>query len=247
MGKAIKKAQEIAAEAVQTAAQTDGAVVAAATPGVTTSEAAEAVSEAMKAMAAAADPQPAPAVTLDELEGMDMDTFAGDEEETGQRPEWRITDDGCADWAVRKIAEERAELARIKELADAQIQRIEEKVAAAERRCENGTRFLTGKLAEYFHTVPHKVTKTKRSYRLLSGSLTLKLGQPTMKPDDEKLVPYLKAAGLTDLIKTEEKAKWGEYKKQLQIVGASAVDKNTGEIVEGVTVETKPDTFTVDV
>lgn len=174
MGKAIKKAQEIAAEAVQTAAQTDGAVVAAAAPGVTTSEAAAAVSEAMKAMAAAADPQPAPAVTLDELEGMDMDAFAGGEEETGQRPEWRITDDGCADWAVRKIAEERAELARIKELADAQIQRIEEKVAAAERRCENGTRFLTGKLAEYFHTVPHKVTKTKRSYRLLSGSLTLK-------------------------------------------------------------------------
>lgn len=247
MGKAIKKAQEIAAEAVQADVQADEAI--ATVPGTTTAEAAEAIAAATAAMAEAstvpATVEP-PAVTLDELEGMDMDAFA-DGDEAGTRQEWRITDDGCADWAVRKIAEERAELARIKELADAQIQRIEEKVAAAERRCDNGTRFLTSKLAEYFHTVPHKVTKTKQSYRLLSGSLTLKLGQPTMKPDDEKLVQYLKDAGLTDLIKTEEKAKWGEYKKQLQIVGASVVDKNTGEIVEGVTVETKPDTFTVDV
>lgn len=246
MGKAIKKAQEIAAEAVHEAEKVDAAVAAGA-PGVTTQEAAEAVAEAMEAMAAAAEPGPAPAVTLDELEGMDMDTFAQAENEEGERPEWRITDDGCADWAVRKIAEERAELARIKELAEAQIQRIEEKVAAAERRCENGTRFLTSKLAEYFQTVPHKTTKTKHSYRLLSGVLSLKLGQPVMKPDDEKLVQYLKDAGLTDLIKTEEKAKWGELKKRLQIVGASAVDKTTGEIVEGVTVETKPDTFSVDV
>lgn len=68
-----------------------------------------------------------------------------------------------------------------------------------------------------------------------------------MKPDNRKLVQYLKDAGLTGLIKTEEKAKWGEYKKQLQIVGASVVDKNIGEIVEGVTVETKLDTFIVDV
>lgn len=255
MGKAIKKAQEIAAntEGVETTTQTkkeaaEGtqSLTLAASAGVTTEEALEGVVFADKIIQQDAEPEP-PAVTLDELESMDMDAFGQDDAEEAPRPVWRITDDGCADWAVRKIAEERAELARIKELADAQIQRIEEKVAAAERRCENGSRFLTSKLAEYFQSVPHKVTKTKHSYRLLSGSLSLKLGQPTMKPDNEKLVEYLKAAGLTDLIKTEEKPAWGDFKKQLQIVGASAVDKDTGEIVEGVTIETKPDTFTVDV
>ena len=64
---------------------------------------------------------------------------------------------------------EKAELDRIRELADAQIQKIEEKVAAAERRFQNGTRFLTGKLAEYFETVPHKTTKTKASVRLFNN------------------------------------------------------------------------------
>lgn len=238
MGKAITKAKEIAAEAAQTADKTAGGenidqTKETATAG--TNDATEATVEQ------------APAVTLDELESMDMSAFTEDEAEDGPRPAWRITDDGCADWACRKIAEERAELARIRELAEAQIARIEEKVAAAERRCENGTRFLTSKLAEYFETVPHKTTKTKASYRLLSGTLTRKFGGQQMKQDDAALVQFLKASGNLEFIKTEEKPKWGDYKKRLEIVGGSVVDKETGEIVEGVQLIEKPDTFAVDV
>lgn len=241
MGKAITKAKEIAAETKNTTA--------ASAAGITTDEAGKALTEAGAAMAASAaqeEPQ-APAVTLDELEGMDDALWVQEETEDTPRPAWRITDDGCADWACRKIAEEKAELDRIRELADAQIQKIEEKVAAAERRFQNGTRFLTGKLAEYFETVPHKTTKTKASYRLLSGTLTRKFGGTTMKQDDEKLVQFLKGSGQLEFIKTEEKPRWGDFKKRLEIMGGSVVDKETGEIVEGVTVETKPDTFTVDV
>lgn len=208
--------------------------------GMSSSEAAEALAQLGKPEA------PAPSVTLEELEGMD-DALWTQEETEGPRPAWRITDDGCADWACRKIAEEKAELDRIRELAEAQIQKIEEKLAAAERRYENGTRFLTGKLAEYFETVPHKATKTKESYRLLSGTLTRKYGGAQMKQDDAQLVQYLKDSGQLEFIKTEEKPKWGEFKKRLEIMGGSAVDKETGEIVEGVQIIEKPDTFSVDV
>ena len=204
-------------------------------------------SEAAEALALLGKPEaPAPSVTLEELEGID-DALWTQEETEGPRPAWRITDDGCADWACRKIAEEKAELDRIRELAEAQIQKIEEKLAAAERRYENGTRFLTGKLAEYFETVPHKATKTKESYRLLSGTLTRKYGGAQMKQDDAQLVQYLKDSGQLEFIKTEEKPKWGEFKKRLEIMGGSAVDKETGEIVEGVQIIEKPDTFSVDV
>lgn len=240
MGKAITKAKEIAAEAAQAAEKAEGGEVI--TKATETATAAENETTA-------APVEQIPAVTLDELEGMDMSTFWQDETEAedAPRPVWRITDDGCADWACRKIAEERAELARIRELAEAQIARIEEKLAAAERRCENGTRFLTSKLAEYFETVPHKTTKTKASYRLLSGTLTRKFGGASMEKDDSKLVEFLKASGNLDFIKTEEKPKWGEYKKRLEIMGGSVVDTETGEIVEGVKAVEKPDTFTVDV
>lgn len=107
MGKAIKQAKEIAAE-IQENEQT--ATAAAAATEATQQE----------------EPQELPAATLDELEGMDMAAFAYQEQPEGPR-EWRIADDSCADWAVCKIAEERAELARIKALAEEQIARIEEK------------------------------------------------------------------------------------------------------------------------
>ncbi len=186
------------------------------------------------------------AATLDELDALDMDAFSADEP-AGEFMGWRIADDETADWAVAKIAEERTELTRIKALADEQISRIMEKVHAAEKRYENGTAYLTSKLAEYFNTVPHKKTKTTESYRLLSGTLKMKLGGVAMKQDDEKLLEYLKASGNADMIKTTEAPKWGEYKKRLEIVGGQVVDGTTGEIVEGVEVIEKPDNFTVEI
>lgn len=184
--------------------------------------------------------------TLDELEGLDMNVFTADET-TGDFMGWRIANDDTADWAVAKIAEERAELARIKALADEQIGRIMEKVQTAEKRYENGTAYLTSKLAEYFSMVPHKKTKTTESYRLLSGTLKMKLGGVSMKQDDERLLEYLKASGREDMIQTTEKPKWGEFKKNLQIVGGVVIDQSTGEIVEGVEVIENIDKFVVEV
>lgn len=186
------------------------------------------------------------AVTMDELESMTMDDFA-QEDQDGIFRDWRIADDGCADWAVSKIAAERAELDRIKALAKEQIDRIKMKVEAAEKRCEKGTAFLTSKLAQYFETVEHKKTKTQHTYRLLSGRLVKKLGGTALKQDEQKLLEYLKASGQTELIKTEESPRWGDFKKHLQVEGGQVIDTTTGEIVECVSIEEKPDVFTVDV
>ena len=183
---------------------------------------AEQAAEIKEATAAPTAEPEAPAVTLDELEGMDMNMFDVEETESAPHPVWRITDDGCADWACQKIAEEKAELDRITSLADSQIEKIQQRVEAAQRRYENGTRFLT-------------------------GTLVKKIGGRTMKQDDDALLAYLKASDNEDMIQTTEKPKWGEFKKRLEIVGGQIVDKTTGELVEGVQIIEKPDTFTVDV
>ena len=169
-----------------------------------------------------------PSVTLDELDQVDLGAV-----DQGERAPFRITDDRCADWAIRKIAEERGEYSRLKELADQQKAAIDEKVEAARRRMENGTAFLTSCLADFFNTVPHKTTKTTEKYRLLSGTLTLKKGGVKAKQDDAKLVPWLKANGYGNLVKVEESAKWGELKKLLTYTGEIATIESTGEIVEG--------------
>lgn len=202
-----------------------------------------AIAAEQQTAAAEAPAEVLPAVTLDELEQVDLGTV-----EQGERPPlFRITDDRCADWAIRKIAEERSEYNRLKELADQQKAAIDEKVEAARRRMENGTSFLTGCLADFFNTVPHKTTKTTEKYRLLSGTLTLKKGTVKATVDDSKLVPWLRENGYGDLVKVEESAKWGELKKLLAYTGEIATIQSTGEIVEGVTAYETPATFTVDI
>lgn len=182
-----------------------------------------------------------PAATLEDLEEFDLSTIENEE-----RPRWRITDDGCADWAVRKIAEERAEYERLKQLGEQQIEAINEKIEAAKRRFENGTAYLTTCLAEFFGTVPHKVTKTTEKYRLLSGTLTLKKGSVKAEADDAALVPWLRANGMGDYVKVKESAAWGDLKKKLTFVDGVAIMEESGEIVEGVTVTVAPDTFKVE-
>lgn len=170
-----------------------------------------------------------PAATLDELEQVDLGTVA-----EGEHAPFRITDDRCADWAIRKIADE-------------QIAAINEKVAAARKRMENGTSYLTSCLADFFATVPHKETKTTEKYRLLSGTLTFKKGTTKTKLDETKLVPWLKANGYGELVKVEESTRWADLKKLLSYTGDIATLTETGEIVEGVTVYETPGIFTVDV
>lgn len=59
-------------------------------------------------------------------------------------------------------------------------------------------------------------------------------------------MPWLKANGFGDYVKTEESTKWGELKKGLTFVGSVATITETGEIVEGITITEQPDIFKVD-
>ena len=184
-------------------------------------------------------------LTIDVLDDL---TLPGDadpnEVQHGRR--WRISDDGCADWALKKIKAEKDELDRITALAEAEVARLKEQVENAQRRYDQNTRFLTSMLADFFETVPHKKTKTgTESYRLLNGQLVKKPAAAKMQPDDEKLVAWLRESGREDLIKVETKAMWGDLKKQISLVGTIAMIEETGEIVEGIDIVEVPPAFSV--
>lgn len=159
---------------------------------------------------------------------------------------WIIADDAAADWALKKIAEERAERQRLIDLADTEIAILESKKSDVEKRYENNTRFLLEELQRYFGTVTQRQTKTQSTYRLLSGTLKYKHGGAVMKPGAD-LLQFLKDSGREEFIQTEEKPKWSELKKRLAIEGDVVVDTATGEVVEGVTIEDKPGEFIVEV
>lgn len=164
------------------------------------------------------------------------------------KEEFSIENDSCADWAVRCIKKEFEEFERLKVLADEQIAEIQEKLSSAEKRYENKTKYLKSKLKQYFEGVPEKKeTKTKASYRLLSGTLTLKKGGQEYKKDEDALVQYLKSKGMENLIQIKETVKWADLKKQLTIQeDGKVIDTNTGEVLECVSIIEKEDKFDVE-
>lgn len=190
-------------------------------------------------------PQEAEALNIDTIDSL---TLPGDMEPDEDQPSqrWSITDDSCADWALKKIKAEKDELDRLTYLAEQEIASLKKQIEKAQHRYEQNTTFLTTLLSEYFESVPHKKTKTgTESYQLLHGKLVKKPATVKMQPDDEKLVDWLRAAGREDLIKVETKSMWGELKKQITIVGTVAMIEETGEIVEGIDIAEAPATFSV--
>lgn len=159
---------------------------------------------------------------------------------------FHITNDSIADWAVRKIQEEREENKRLHDIAQDQMDGIAAKLHAADSRLNSRTSFLLNRLNEYFDRVPHKETKTTAKYQLLSGALVYK--KPSVKiekVDDDMLVKWLKDSGNKEYIKTVETPAWGDLKKRLTYVGNDVVDTDTGEIVYGARVTAVDGAFDV--
>lgn len=158
-----------------------------------------------------------------------------------------ITDDKTADLALRRIAEELADLNRLSALKNEEIAEINFKFEAARKRLENSVQYYKDKLSEYFSGVKHKVTKTAEKYVLLNGTLKLKRGGVKPKPNNEKLLEWLAANGYTDYIKTEQSPRWGDFKKILDCSGGAAIVRETGEVVDGIDFEEVPDEFDVEI
>lgn len=166
--------------------------------------------------------------------------------ERGYDTKFTITDDGMADWAIRKIADDVHEFERIKAIADSRIMELQIQIEQERQKMESRTSFLRGHLHTYFESVPHKKTQTTESYKLLSGSLVKKVAtQKIVRPDDADLIKYLRENGQGHLIEISEKPAWGEFKKTLQIMDGKVVDTATGEVIDGITVEDVPESFDI--
>jgi hypothetical protein len=158
--------------------------------------------------------------------------------EESTKPTFKITDDGKAQWAIRKIREaEQAKAMWTRHYQD-QLRKLQDSL--------NGDiAYFTRLLEDYFDTCPQHVTKTQAKYKLPDAELIRKAVQPTYICDDDVLVAFLKASKRDTFIKVIEKPDWAEYKKAITLVNGQAVDAETGEIVQGVMVQQNPPVFQV--
>ena len=160
--------------------------------------------------------------------------------------EFIIEDAKMADWAIGKIADERKRTEYYINVAKAEIDALKEKIANAEKKCENSTQFLIGKLGEFLERedVPKKKTKTQLSVSLPAGKIVKKLpkteyfmanGNEVVKSkDNEDFINEIRSIN-NDLIKTKEEVDWSTLKKSLATDDEGDVYiKDTGEYIESL-------------
>ena len=150
-----------------------------------------------------------------------------------------IETDSQAEWALKKIRELTQDRDRFLDHYNAEIKRVE-----IEYGREHG--YFVGLLSRYFETRPVRPTATQAVYRLPGGKLIKKFAKQDYEHDDAVLTQALAGSEYVEEV-TTQKLHWGEFRKRLRIVDGRAVNKETGEIVEGVTIVDKPGSFIVEV
>lgn len=154
-----------------------------------------------------------------------------------------------ADWAISKIAEERARAEFFINCAKEEKARLDNQIKDAEKKLENATSFLTSKLAQFLEKeeVPKKETKTQISVTLPAGKIVKKLPKTefvmqggedvTKHKSDENFIKEIKGID-ESFIKQTEEVIWGDLKKKLAVDDDGGVYvKDTGEYIESITTQ----------
>ena len=156
--------------------------------------------------------------------------------------EFRITDDSTADWAIEQINDDREERDRMLSLVKEKMERLEEKRQLYIVNFEENTSYLRAKLMDYFMTVKTQDTKTMKKYKLVSGTLVLKKQQHVYERGEGALLAWAETT-VPELVTVKKEVSWADLKKQADVSGDKLL--LDGEIIPGVTVIERPDTFEV--
>lgn len=168
---------------------------------------------------------------LDQQEGVEERGFVVDNEQK-------------ANWALRKIKQMREQIEKTNSIAESEIQNIEQWSSEENDKCLQSIDYFQSLLAEYAMNLKDKDPKFK-SLKLPNGRIGFRKRQPKWTYDDDKVLQALKDAEMDDLIRVRESPKKDDIKKVFEVINGRVVNPNTGEVIEGITVEEQPDNFNV--
>lgn len=171
---------------------------------------------------------------------------AGRPEETSDDGKFHIKDASEAGWAVRRIRaanteyDEFASECKIRlEKLQAAIREINGKLNRASDERDRTIGAMNAMLREWFETLGEdkvKATKTMRKVRLPEGDLIMKTPAPTIEHDDEALTAWAQSNQYADLLNVKVTPRWADIKARIEFnANGEPIDKETGEIVPGVT------------
>lgn len=168
-----------------------------------------------------------------------------DEKEQVNDEAFEVVNDSQANWALRKIKELESEIKENQEIAQFEINKIEQWEEQVNQGLTRNIDYFQGLLAKYAMSKKEKDPKFK-SLNLPNGNLQFRKQQPKWSYDDKTLLNSLKELGLDEYIKIEEKPVRKDIKKVLQVAGNKAVTEN-GEVVEGIEIEERGESLSVKI
>jgi phage host-nuclease inhibitor protein Gam len=180
------------------------------------------------------------------LEQEDDEGFPMDESELKER--WKVTNLESANWCLRKMAALEAKRNEINRLAEQEIKRIQEWQNRQTESLNRDHQFFS-KLLEEYHRAELKKNPRAKTISTPYGKLQLRAQQPLWEYDEDKLLKFLNDTNRKELIrlKITESPDKTAIKEKCIVVDGQVIDMMTGEIIQGISVFDRPESFSVKV
>lgn len=163
-------------------------------------------------------------------------------EEEEIQESFKVTDLNSANWCMRKMRANEKKLAEYKELAKAEIERINAWLKKEAEKIDNSNSFFQVKLEEYF--LEQRANDPKFKLSTPYGKMSTRKQHPKWYYDEDKLLSYLKESNKAEFIRTKEEIDKAKLKKSVSVKEGRAVTED-GEIIECITIEEQPDKITI--
>lgn len=151
-----------------------------------------------------------------------------------QREKFKVTNAKTADWVFRKILYINKKIKEVEEIAQEEINRIENWNKRENQRYEDIKDFFESLIIN--HIFEQKAIDP--SYKLSTpyGSAYMKAAAEKWIYDEEMVIKWLDKnnKNLINIKKTIDKR---ELKKVSAVIDGNAIDVNTGEVIEGINIE----------
>lgn len=162
---------------------------------------------------------------------------------------WCPADYDEMDWFLEKIKLEEEKDLFYLNILEKKIENYNAKLKKQKEIMQDKKERAESVCFKFLETVPEdqlKETKTQIKLQLATADIVKKKGTMKVVRDDDMLLKWLKKQEIANkYIENTEKVKWKELKKITDTFDDIVIIKETGEIVEGVTLEKQADTINI--
>lgn len=163
-----------------------------------------------------------------------------------------VDNDKKAVWCLRKIKHLKEKQKHNSELAKAEIEEIQKEIDEVQEWLDKENDRLSSNI-EYFESLLFSYALKLReenpefkTHKLPFGQLQFRKKRPKWKYDNEKLLEFVEK-NYEELVKVRKNVDKRKLKSWVKIVGGKVIMEKTGEVIEGVEVEERPEKFNVKI